>query len=101
MALTAWFIALVPIACTSTCLLSRNTPAIAPATADVRDLPETLITSMWFLPEYTSYNVLATAGRDEAHWRSLGDDETSRVNHCTRFLVCMQALLFHLVESIF
>src|SRR5512141_1531111 len=42
----AWLTAPAPIACTSACLFSRITPAIAPATAEVRELAETLMMSM-------------------------------------------------------
>src|SRR5688572_12488314 len=42
----AWLTAPAPMACTSARLCSRTTPAIAPATAEVRELAETLIISM-------------------------------------------------------
>ena len=41
-ALTAWLTAPAPIACTSARWCSRTTPAIAPATAEVRESDETL-----------------------------------------------------------
>jgi hypothetical protein len=42
-ALTAWLTAPAPMACTSARWFSRITPAMAPATADVREFAETLI----------------------------------------------------------
>src|SRR5512134_3228277 len=45
-AFIAWLTAPAPIACTSARWCSRTTPAIAPATADVREVAETLIMSM-------------------------------------------------------
>src|SRR4030042_436168 len=49
-ALTAWLTAPAPIAWTSARLCSRTTPAMAPATADVRDSAETLIMSIGHAP---------------------------------------------------
>src|SRR3990172_9947640 len=44
-AFTAWLTAPAPMACTSACFCSRTIPAIAPATAVVRDSAETLMMS--------------------------------------------------------
>src|SRR3990172_891240 len=46
MALMAWLTAPAPIAWTSARLCSRTTPAMAPATAEVRDPAETLMVSI-------------------------------------------------------
>lgn len=43
-ALRAWLTAPAPMACTSARRCSRTTPAMAPATAEVREPGETLIT---------------------------------------------------------
>src|SRR5215212_3025584 len=50
MAFNAWLTAPAPIACTSTKWCSRITPAIAPATPDVRDDDDTLSGSILHTP---------------------------------------------------
>src|SRR5687767_8416987 len=60
-AFTAWLTAPAPMAWISACLCSLMMPAIAPATAEVRELAETLMISMVTLQTVTIVLFSATA----------------------------------------